>query len=861
MKSAVVLLVGILMSGVCSAQSDDVSWDVWVDTYTAPLTSVSERVLLHQVPATRQPFVQEKLWKLWGKESGMGDDFVTHYRNLFSLVVGKVNASHQEKIVVLMRTALLFGVPERVYVINRRPIRYEHLMYIGTCEDVPALEVWTWGRDGPVLLFKDDVQILWRGTLADLVSPLYSINHVGGQNPLSCFTANPLSDVLHIDTSVFSDVLQAPYRSELYHQRFVRIVSRVRVLTSFQVRDVVSLYRVGNRVRVALSLLLSRDEYDWKVERIGESEMVAIDIRGTLVAKDGTTLKRGYRFMCPYDTTAFFFEFSDDELLLEEATYDATFTVSHYDAIVGKAMTSFTVSPPVPGVTSVVTKPIPTPAPTLSTASQFPFNMNVHVPDIRYVVGTTKVETVSPRMDEIERVCFFKDQNSRPVYCKRQLPFEGYVEMGSIPHATTISATAYGKDDRVLATSSVAVNTFRSSTALRLKPFEADDLRGNKVKLEGYVTHAPSKTCRGLQVFQNNVLRHTYPCEAVGNSVFSFELPLDGMDAFPAHVIRVCVTFEDDSFVEDVTVVSSRFSSHHEISVVELPVFVTRHGKPVSGLVQQDFSLREDGVAQQVSHVFQDEAPVRAGIVLDVSASVGSTLIPFKQAAFSFAQRLLGRTSDNKVMVARFASQTKVVTDVVGADNIDQVTNVLSSMFMTSGRTALYDAISAMVAELSETNGKRAIVIFTDGKENASGDADVFARTAGIPDTPSALLRAQQAQHRASDDAFEKLSMWLAHSNVVLYLIQYSPDPISEDMKDRLTALCDPTGGRAFFLKDVSELEGVYEEVVQGLKTGYLLVYTPSHPCQRACGHRIQVEVDSSLQVRAPLSRYEGIFD
>src|SRR5580658_8920616 len=72
-------------------------------------------------------------------------------------------------------------------------------------------------------------------------------------------------------------------------------------------------------------------------------------------------------------------------------------------------------------------------------------------------------------------------------------------------------------------------------------------------------------------------------------------------------------------------------------SLVLIPVHVTTEtGSTVTGLRKDDFQLFEDGVPQTITHFAQDDAPVSAGVLLDISGSMKNKMAKASQAASEF---------------------------------------------------------------------------------------------------------------------------------------------------------------------------------------------------------------------------------
>src|SRR6266705_3509264 len=153
-------------------------------------------------------------------------------------------------------------------------------------------------------------------------------------------------------------------------------------------------------------------------------------------------------------------------------------------------------------------------------------------------------------------------------------------------------------------------------------------------------------------------------------------------------------------------------------TLVSLPVSVMdRDGKYVPNLRKEDFRVWENGEEQQVAYFASVEKPFTVALILDTSGSTQEKLQEIQDAAMSFVEQL---RPDDRVMVVSFDDKihiTRPTNDryvVRGA--IDQV--------RPGSGTRLYDAVDQVITQyLSSIEGRKAIVLFTDGVDTTSKHA------------------------------------------------------------------------------------------------------------------------------------------
>jgi Ca-activated chloride channel family protein len=180
-----------------------------------------------------------------------------------------------------------------------------------------------------------------------------------------------------------------------------------------------------------------------------------------------------------------------------------------------------------------------------------------------------------------------------------------------------------------------------------------------------------------------------------------------------------------------------RLTAVERVRLVLLPTSVTtRRGKPVRGLEPQDFRLYEDGVPRQIDlFATEENAPIALAFLLDVSGSMRlrDRLDEAKRAIRYFVETL---DEDDRVGLIGFADGR--VEWITGFDRDRATFLERLDVQRPAGRTALYDALAAsphLVDE--EIRGRKAIVLITDGVDNASTlsrlQATWMARRVAVP--------------------------------------------------------------------------------------------------------------------------------
>lgn len=160
-----------------------------------------------------------------------------------------------------------------------------------------------------------------------------------------------------------------------------------------------------------------------------------------------------------------------------------------------------------------------------------------------------------------------------------------------------------------------------------------------------------------------------------------------------------------------------------ETNLVTMPVSVLdRNGRFVSGLQKQDFQIFENGVEQQIDSFASVEQPFTVVLLIDVSPSTQFQITEIQDAAIAFVNQL---RRDDKVMVISFDERVRVLSQPT--NNRAALRNAILQTEFGDG-TSLYDAVDFVVAQqLRKIEGRKAVVLFTDGVDTTSRRANYQA--------------------------------------------------------------------------------------------------------------------------------------
>ncbi len=271
-----------------------------------------------------------------------------------------------------------------------------------------------------------------------------------------------------------------------------------------------------------------------------------------------------------------------------------------------------------------------------------------------------------------------------------------------------------------------------------------------------------------------------------------------------AWVIRAVLYHREGFSVSDVVVTRKiTVEAFEEVNRVILWVTVTdRSDQLVADLQKERFSVFEDGVQQTVRDFILEDRPITMAIVLDSSGSMRDAMPEVHQAAAAFVGTL---RPEDKALVIDFDDKVFLLQDLTPDQAL--LKEAVSST-EALGSTALYDALHAAFRKLRGIEGRKAIVLLSDGDDTSSQFA--YAR----------ILEEAKAQ------------------NVLLYAIG-----LGDVRKSVLKEFSETTGGRAFFVAKASQLADVYRKIAEELRRQYYLSYSTTN--KNWDGRFIKLEVKS----------------
>ena len=279
-----------------------------------------------------------------------------------------------------------------------------------------------------------------------------------------------------------------------------------------------------------------------------------------------------------------------------------------------------------------------------------------------------------------------------------------------------------------------------------------------------------------------------------------------------------------------VGIIAQETTFHVDVKLVNIFVNVTdRNGSIVGGLTRDDFAVFEDGRPQQIA-IFerQSEVPLNLTLAIDTSGSVRKDLDEEAAAARHFAHDILRQQDQMSVM--QFATEVRELTPFT--NNLSQIDHGLNQL-RGDWATALYDAICEGSERLGKREGRKVLVIVSDGDDTAKSSTYAQALEAAL------------------------------RNEVMIYSLIDVPIEASAGRdtggEHALITLAEQTGGKHFYVSE-GGLDKAFAGVSDDLRTQYLIGYYPQHQVPGTNFHRVTVTIPRAAPDEFNIRNKAGYF-
>jgi Ca-activated chloride channel family protein len=278
-----------------------------------------------------------------------------------------------------------------------------------------------------------------------------------------------------------------------------------------------------------------------------------------------------------------------------------------------------------------------------------------------------------------------------------------------------------------------------------------------------------------------------------------------------------------------------------ESNLVPIPVSVLDSaGKAVTNLKLENFELQIDGKPAKIDEVSRSETPIRLAMLFDNSSSVTQAREFEKRAAIKFFKRVLRPETD---LAALYSVATGSRLEQPLTKSVEQLVQAIENFPIPAGATALLDGIIKAANYLKESDGRRVIVIVSDGEDTISD--------ATFEETVKAVQAMNCQVYVVKTTEFENYKKTGSRGG--------NANIRALSAERRMQDIALQTGGAVYSPIDERELDAAFNQISAELSQQYILSYYPENDSESRGEFRtisLSVKQKQNLRVRTRKGYY-----
>lgn len=401
-------------------------------------------------------------------------------------------------------------------------------------------------------------------------------------------------------------------------------------------------------------------------------------------------------------------------------------------------------------------------------------------------IGLLRLDTEAA--PSIRKVEFYLDD--KLIVSRTRPPFSVEIDLGNVPRRQTLRAVGYDETGAVLDEDAWALNEGNARIAVRVLP---QPLPGeNKVRVKVAVQSISGGTAKKVELFldEKKIGSWTSP---------PYEATIPFTQYTAANYLRATAISEDDKEANDIRMLHGPSTTVESVRVDIVQLHVSaldKAGHFVKGLGKDDFTIREDGTPQAVTGFeVAENLPLNIGLVVDASGSMEKGM-PFVHDASAELFKTLMRDKDHGFVI-EFRDRPRFLQELTSDSTALQRA---ARDIRAEGATALYDAMVLGLYQFRTLQGRKALIVVTDGDDNRSHvEYDTllrYARSAGAP----------------------------------IYFIAVNI-PITDFKSRRITReIAAESGGEVFAIGNASKMGEVTKRIEEELRSQYIVAFRSNSP-------------------------------
>jgi Ca-activated chloride channel family protein len=397
-------------------------------------------------------------------------------------------------------------------------------------------------------------------------------------------------------------------------------------------------------------------------------------------------------------------------------------------------------------------------------------------------IGLLRLEAdVSPPITQVE---FYLED--KLIVRRTRPPYSVEIDLGEVPRKQTVRAVGYDSNGRVIDEDAWSIN--QGSARLAVKILPTADAPGGSVRVKVAVQSIGGGVARQVELFLGDKKLKTW----TNSGPYDVSIPF--AEYSKAEYLRATAIAEDGKEANDIRFLKGPNTTIESVRVDIVQLHISALDKDnrfVKGLAETDFTVQEDGRAQKVTGFeVAEKLPLTIGLVVDGSGSMEKSM-PFVHDASSELFRGLIRDKD-KGFVIEFREQPHMIQELTGDSAALQRASRETS---ARGATALYDSIVLGLYQFRTLQGRKALIVVTDGADNHS-HVDFptllrYARSGGAP----------------------------------IYFIGVGISVIDFGIRKEINEIAHESGGEVFHIGSAAKIGDVTRRIEEELRSQYILAF------------------------------------
>ena len=437
-----------------------------------------------------------------------------------------------------------------------------------------------------------------------------------------------------------------------------------------------------------------------------------------------------------------------------------------------------------------------------TTAATAGSKLKIMPPSREAPVGLLRLEADAE--PPITRVEFYLED--KLVVKRTKPPYSVEIDLGEVPRRQTVRAVGYDASGKVIDEDAWAINQGSARLAVKILPRE--DPAGGVVKVKVAVQSIGGGVAKQVELFAGEKKLKTWN---TGTGPYEVTIPMT--EYTKTDYLRATAIAEDGKEANDIRFTKGPQTTveNVRVDVVQLHISaLDKENKFVKGLGESDFKVQEDGRPQAITGFeLAEKLPLTIGLVVDGSGSMDQSM-PFVHDASAELFRGLMRDKD-KGFVIEFREQPRMIQELT-ADSA--ALQRAAREPEARGATALYDSIVLGLYQFRTLQGRKALIVVTDGADNHSHvDYDTllrYCRSAGAP----------------------------------IYFIGIKISALDFGVRKAINEISRESGGEVFHINSAEKVGEVTKRIEEELRSQYIVAFRTDSQKPDGQYRAVQVAVD-----------------